>query len=77
MLFRSGKEFCDYNGFIYTKYCSYFKKPKQKPSKEYTVFEISEILSGYDSRSKAQTTFPGLYSHALKIGLIDKLYPIV
>ena len=72
-----GKEFCDYDGFIYTKYHNHFKKPKQKPSKDYTVFELSDILSGYDSRSKVQTTFPGLYSQASKIGLIDKLYPIV
>lgn len=72
-----GKEFSEYDGYIYKKYSKYFNKPKQKPSKDYSISELKEKLSGFKKRSEAQLSHPGLYSYASTIGLIDELYPVI
>ena len=70
-----GEEFYQYGGFIYQQYSQHYKSPKKKPSRQYTVSELTTTLSGFENRSKAQKTYPGLYSYASKIGLIDIIYP--
>jgi hypothetical protein len=52
-----------------------FPECTTKRSGDYSIREITEIISNFQNRHEVQLRYPGLYKYAKKLGLIDKLYP--
>lgn len=52
-----------------------FPEYTTKGSADYSIREITEIISNFRNRHEVQLRYPGLYKYGKKLGLIDKLYP--